>query len=214
MKIRPPTIPRTLSSIDDLKKTLLEDKLLEGVEVTDGDVSEVKFKTVRITDCRLQTVDFLQTHFEKLTVSDTIFKRCSLIACDFGDSDWSYVQLTGNQCSGAQFQVAAMKDVVFDDCKLDLTNFRSASLTNVRFENCTFNDTDFYGAKLTNVAFADCRIDKIEFSTAELKNVDLTSSQIGILQGMESMKGAKISSIQLASLAPYFAQALGIEVEN
>lgn len=54
----------------------------------------------------------------------------------------------------------------------------------------------------------------MQFVDAKLKNVDFRTSELSRIRGLESLKDAKISSLQLVTLAPELAQALGINVED
>jgi uncharacterized protein YjbI with pentapeptide repeats len=124
------------------------------------------------------------------------------------------MQIIDSRCSGAQFQMCSIQDVVFKGCKLDLVNFRFAKLKNVIFRDCLVSDTDFYNAELTNVRFDKCNIEKIELSGTKNKNLDLRSSQLGSIHGSGSLKGAIIDQMQLMQLAPYLAQEIGLTIKD
>lgn len=50
---------------------------------------------------------------------------------------------------------------------------------------------------------------------AQLKKVDLRGAvALGITGGIDALRGATISSTQLLDLAPVFAQALGVTVQD
>ena len=76
----------------------------------------------------MQNTNFLQAHFENLSVIDTVLMNCSLIAAYFGDSDWNYVEINDNQCSGVQFQTATLKNVVLVAASLTLLTLETQSL--------------------------------------------------------------------------------------
>lgn len=114
MKITAPTISSDLDTIDDLKKQLLNNELLESITTKDQDLSDIKVGTARLSECKLQNVDLLQAHFEKLSVTDAILNNCSLIAAQVAGSEWNYARLTACQCSGVQFQTGKLANVTLD----------------------------------------------------------------------------------------------------
>lgn len=213
MKVALPTLENDIDIIDDASSLLFSKEALKNIQATAVDISAKKIKSADVEACRLQKVDFTESALEKFVIKDTFIDSGSLVACNFTESGWRYVVVSNARCSGTLFQMSKLKDVVFRDCKLDLTNFRYAKLENVLFDNCLLNDTDFYNAELTNVTFDGCTIEKIELSSAKLKKVDFSSSELEIVQGITSMKGAIVSSLQLISLAPYLANELGLVVK-
>jgi hypothetical protein len=61
--------------------------------------------------------------------------------------------------------------------------------------------------------FENCVIEKIELSQSKLKDVDFSSSELRVISGIESFRGATVSQQQLYDLAPYIAREFGIIIE-
>ena len=59
--------------------------------------------------------------------------------------------------------------------------------------------------------FVDCNIDELNVAGATLSGVDLTGARLRSLIGVESLRGAIVSSEQLIDLAPILAAQLGLE---
>jgi uncharacterized protein YjbI with pentapeptide repeats len=107
-----------------------------------------------------------------------------------------------------------LEDATFENCKLDLANFRFTKFKNVRFVDCILDKADFYQSELKSVVFERCTLNETEFSQAKFDKADFRTSDIAGIKGVESMKGAIISSAQLIYIAPLLVAQLGIIVED
>ncbi len=76
------------------------------------------------------------------------------------------------------------------------------------------SDDKLTGLRLKNVEFGGSSVDNISFAGAQLKNVDLSQAQLISVKHSAGLKGATISYEQLTSLAPNFAQELGILIKH
>jgi Pentapeptide repeats (9 copies) len=88
-------------------------------------------------------------------------------------------------------------------------NFREAKITGVTFTDCLLRNVDFAEARLSRRVFAGCKLSGTDFSRASLDRVDLRGSELGLIVGPDPLRGAIISSGQLAAIAPVLAGALG-----
>jgi len=136
---------------------------------------------------------------------------------DGSNSDWTGATMTRvvirrTRLTGMQLPESELEDVLFSQCKLDYVNLRMAKLRRVSFEDCLFDDTDFAGSELDRVDFADCRIRNSELSGAKLSGVDLRSSDIGFRGGVQALRGAVITPLQLMDISAALAHEMGIEV--
>jgi uncharacterized protein YjbI with pentapeptide repeats len=132
---------------------------------------------------------------------------------DIAETQWTDSTFAGGSVAGVQAFGARLGRVVFAGCKLDSVNFRDAELTGVTFTDCLLRDVDFAGATLRRTVFAGCRLTGVDFSRSSLDQVDLRGSELGVIVGPNPLRGAIISSGQLATIAPMLAESLGITVE-
>jgi uncharacterized protein YjbI with pentapeptide repeats len=116
--------------------------------------------------------------------------------------------------AGVEAFGSTLRRVSFHGCKLDSVNFRDSGLTDVRFENCLLRGVDFSGATLTRTVFAQSQLRKVNFSKASLAEVDLRGSELDIVAGPDSLRGAIISAGQLTGIARALAESLGIIVTD
>jgi uncharacterized protein YjbI with pentapeptide repeats len=114
--------------------------------------------------------------------------------------------------TGSELAEAALTDVTFADCRLDLVGLRMAKLERVVFRDCRMAECDLYGASLTDVLFEHCELREATFSTATLKRVELRNCDLSGLRGVEALRGVRMPWNDVLENAPLFAIALGIEI--
>jgi uncharacterized protein YjbI with pentapeptide repeats len=209
-----PHLPSELAQLDNLRKALRRDESLSSFIASNQDLSAAKAKTLIITEARLEKVNASEANFEKLGLSDVALLRCDLTATNCAESSWRRVKLQNMRCSGLKLQTSTLKDVVFEDCKLDLSNFRFSKLKNVQFKDCVLDEADFYKTELENVQFLCCSLNKAEFSAAKCKDVDLRTSDLAGISGVEGLAGATIDSVQLIAIAQTLAHYFKIQVSD
>lgn len=209
-----PQLPAQLDALDDLQQALRHNESVSGVAVQGSDLAGIKIKSLTITDAKLSKISAVEADLEKLELLDVHVQHSELTAANCADASWCRVQLKNMRCSGLKLQTSTLKDVAFEDCKLDLVNFRFAKLKNVTFKNCSLNESDFYMARLENVQFQYCTFNKCQFSGATLKNVDLRTSDLTDLSGVSGLAGATIDHVQLIALAPLLASENRIAVRE
>jgi uncharacterized protein YjbI with pentapeptide repeats len=73
---------------------------------------------------------------------------------------------------------------------------------------------DFTGATLTRTSFTGCRLAATTLTRTTLDRVDLRGAELGITTDATSLRGAIVTSEQLAAMAPVLAESLGIVVDD
>jgi uncharacterized protein YjbI with pentapeptide repeats len=209
-----PQLPSELTVLSDLHAALKCDESLSGFVATNQDLYGAKAKALSIAEAKLEKVNTSEANFERLSLSDVVFVLCNLTATNCAEASWRRVQLSNTRCSGLKIQTSTLKDVVFRDCKLDLSNFRFSRLKNVQFKNCVLDEADFYSSELENVQFQGCSLNKAEFSAAKCRFVDLRTSEIAGILGIEGLAGATIDSVQLIAISQLLAQSFKINISD
>ena len=175
--------------------TTLEDKL---------EFDEVAFSSIEAES----------TDLEKISIIDSTLDKCNFSAAKVNESLFQRVKITDSRMSGIIWYDAILKDIEIVNCKIDLANFRATKFKNVIFKDCVLNGSDWQGATLTNVKFDNCTLDDMDVNNCIMSNVDLRSSTFVGLQGLNGLAGATLSRSQLITLAPIFANELGIKIED
>jgi uncharacterized protein YjbI with pentapeptide repeats len=180
---------------------------LIGVELSGLSASGLSFD-----ESILEKVLFGEARLERLGLTDSELLRCDLAAARCTGSSFIRVGVSGTRLAGTDLSRSLIKDVVFEDCKLDMANFRFTKLTRVRFISCTLHETDFQMAELTDVEFQSCQLLKTAFDRCKPRSVDARTSQLHDIRGWQSLRGLTIDPIQLAAVAPELAAELGLKV--
>lgn len=214
VKITSPAIPPQLDPIAGFSRLIASEDNLEDVKIENESFHQSTLQAFSIANSRIMKTDFTGVEIHGFGIKNAVFGDCDMTVAKYPDASWHTAQLHDSRCSGMQLDKAVLKDVLFKNCKLDMTNLRFAKLVNIIFDSCVVNEMDFYNADLKNIAFINCDIDNVEFSSAKLHNVDLTESRIINLKGASSLRGATINNEQLIYLAPYLASEFGIKVSK
>lgn len=122
------------------------------------------------------------------------------------------VELRRCRLTGVELAEAALSDVTFEDCRLDLAGLRIAKLERVVFRDCRMAECDLYEASLTDVLFERCELREATFSGVRLKRVELRGCDLAGLSGAESLRGARMPWNDVLENGPLFAAALGLEI--
>jgi uncharacterized protein YjbI with pentapeptide repeats len=170
--------------------------------------------SARFLECAFTGVTFQGGRLRRSRFIEAWLKDVRITLTDLAETQWTDVAFAGGVIAGVQAFGARLDRVVFAGCKLDSVNFREAQLTGVTFVDCLLRDVDFAGAKLTKTALRGCQLSGADFSRTSLDQVDLRGSELGLIVGPEPLRGAIISSGQLAAIAPVLAEALGIVVDD
>jgi uncharacterized protein YjbI with pentapeptide repeats len=122
------------------------------------------------------------------------------------------VEFRGCRLTGAELAEAGLRDVTFDECRVDLVGLRYAKLERVVFRDCRMGECDLFGASLKDVLFERCELREATFSTATLQRVELRACDLAGLRGAEALRGARMPWTDVVENAVLFASALGIEI--
>lgn len=211
MKIAKPILPIKLEDISledfqdgDIETALLQDADATNIHIVDLQISEVAFERNVLTSAQL----------ERASIRDFTAKQCDFSAAHITNGNVNRAEFNSNRMPAVDFNKTTLHDVTFKGCKLDMANFRFSDLRRVKFTDCTFTESDFLGATLHDVSFESCTLEKTVFDQAKCKFVDLRTSDLIEISGWMSLKGATIDSVQLANVAPYLANELGLTIRN
>lgn len=167
------------------------------------------------TECAFSAATLTRGRYRRTRFDDVWLEGVRIVGADLAESGWMDCEFTSGLLAGLQAHGTQMRRVVFHNCKFDSVNLRASALRDVAFANCLLRDVDFAGATLTGVSFPGSTLDGVSLEKAKLAKVDLREAAgLRITSGVEALKGATISSLQLLELAPVLAQVLGITVDD
>jgi uncharacterized protein YjbI with pentapeptide repeats len=138
------------------------------------------------------------------------------------DADWANRQARGavarraelRRCrlTGTELAEAALTDVTFEECRLDLAGLRIAKLERVVFRDCRMAECDLFEATLTDVLFERCELREATFGGVKVQRVELRGCDLAGLHGAEALRGVRMPWNDVLENGPLFAAALGVEI--
>jgi uncharacterized protein YjbI with pentapeptide repeats len=188
----------------------------DGASFEGSDAGHARFAECAFTG----GTGFDGARLRRARLTDVWFGEARLVAVDLAESSLTDVWFSGCVLAGVQAFSCIGRRVLLRGCKLDSVNFRDGKLTDVTFEDCVLRDVDFASAKLSRVRFPGCQLIGVDLTHATCTDVDLRGARLGsesaagIKAGYDAMRGVRIDSLQLVTLAPLLAHHLGITVAD
>jgi uncharacterized protein YjbI with pentapeptide repeats len=116
---------------------------------------------------------------------------------------------------GANLNQLILKNVIFEDCRLDYANLSQLRTTSPTiFIGCSLIETNFYQSNLTAAAFDGCKLAATHFDECDLKGADMRGNDLAALTGVMSLRGARLSETQLAGLTEAVVQDLQLDLRG
>lgn len=200
---------------------VLPDSLVAGDALEPhGDYDGVLFDAVDLRgqrggNARVTGSRFRRCGMDGVALSAALLAECELDGIDAADLDLSGarlrdIEIASARIGGLQAHDADVVRVRFRGCRLGYVNLRAATLADVVFERCTITDLDIGDASAQRLRFTECTIERLSCPHATLRDVDLTGADTGAVSDPDGLRGATISTAQLAVFARGFADHLGI----
>jgi uncharacterized protein YjbI with pentapeptide repeats len=122
------------------------------------------------------------------------------------------VELRRCRLTGAELGEAVLRDVVLEECRLDLVGLRNARLARVVLRDCRMSECDLYGTALKDVLLERCELREATLSAATLDRVELRGCDLTGLRGAEALRGARMPWVDVIENAGLLATVVGIEI--
>jgi uncharacterized protein YjbI with pentapeptide repeats len=165
---------------------------------------------VTIDRCVWRSVTLSDRKAQRLRVRDARIENSDLANIDLTNSALERVEVVSSRLTGAKCNEAQFKNVLFQECKLDLAMLRMAKLEQCVFDNCNLTEADFYGTELSGSIFRRCDLSRADISHANLTGADIRDCRIDGMRGTPaSAAGLVISPDQAVLLITLF----GVRVE-
>jgi uncharacterized protein YjbI with pentapeptide repeats len=212
----PPVEPKEPDVSADLPTRDLAGERLIGLRVGEaalgGDLSERAAADLRLQDVRLRNLDLTGTEAPGLMLADAVVTGGSWANLRAARGSLIRVDARELRATGADFTEATLKDVVFEDARLDLATFRFAKLERVVFRDCRLEEADFLGAVLGSVGFERCTLAGASFVDATCDRCELRDCELSGLEGIEGLRGARMRWSEVIQVAGLLAGAAGITI--
>jgi uncharacterized protein YjbI with pentapeptide repeats len=194
---------KTILELVDEPRSDIDEVLLE---VADEyiEVKAASDATLQLAPGKYRYIDLSDAKIKDSLFNNVATFRSTVVRCIF-----SKTQMTGLQLPEGNF-----KHVVFKNCRMNLTNFRSSTFLNCVFEDCDLTEADLGGSSLTNVLFLNCQLAQADFSNCKNKRLEFEGCALSAINGINGLRGAAISNQNLIEIAALLAQDMNITVNN
>jgi len=174
----------------------------DSIEISNRVFITKNITCLDIDNCHFKRCNFGKIKGTNIKINNTLIEDSDLSNLNLDRILLDSVDFVGCRMTGFIAINSSIRDATFKNCKLNLAQFRFSHLKNIIFENCILEEADFYNADINNVIFRECNLIKAEMSKTKLFETDFRTSNIaGMNIGIESLKGAVISSTQLIDLS-------------
>lgn len=209
LDLRQPQRLSPISSEEFIRRPTAECRSFESAHFED-----VELRDASLVECSVEGLNVVDTDLTGLSAVESTIERLNAPALLCSRSSWRSVSVTGSRIGAAELYDAEWSEVYVQASKLDLVNLRGAKLTDVLLENCQIGQLDLGSASVQRLALRHCAVETLVVSGAQLKDVDLRGAELHHITGIEFLRGATVSPLQLQELAGHLAEHLGIEVSD
>jgi uncharacterized protein YjbI with pentapeptide repeats len=192
--------------------------------VPEATFERLGFYDLDLSDRTAESVAFEQCRFHRANLSGSVLDRVSLTDCLVENSDFANVRSDGgalvrlraetSRMTGLAVTKGLVKDVVFAECRLDLSGWRFTDFQAVRFTGCNLARADFTEADLTGAQFVGCDLTGAQFEKAKMTGTRFRGCALVDIGGVLSWRGAVVPATDLLALSYTLAAAVGIRVED
>ncbi|MGK8488698.1 pentapeptide repeat-containing protein [Nocardia asiatica] len=201
--------------LTDLDGDLETEGDYDCLRVDGGELDDLDLRHARFNESVFTSVEFSRGSLRFSRFTDVWLRHVRWVGTELADTGWLDGEVVSGAMSGVDFAGANLRRMRFEGCKFDSVNFRGAQLREVSFIDCVLRDCDFAEAALTEVTVPGSELLRLSLRKARLAKVDLRgATALDFTDGLDSLRGATITSLQLMDLAPAFARSVGITVRN
>ena len=187
---------------------------LEGRSFTDIAVDAVDLESAELTACRVSALRASALGLRYAHLSELAMAGIDAPIWTTARGTWRDVEVDASRSGSIEAYESSWNGVHFRNCRLGFVNLRGSSLQDVAFTDCMIDELDVGQSKITRFAAPGTRIGRLLVEQSTLQHVDLRGADLSDIAGLNALRGATISSSQLAQLAPLLAADRGIDVSD
>ena len=209
-----PKLPKSLTAARSPEDELDDEGAYVALHYENTDLANRTATGVDIDQCQFSTVTFGQSVLDRARVSDSVVRGCDFANLRSSRASLTRVAFTGSRMTGMAWADGILREVIAEDCRMDMAAFRFSTFKNVVFSDCKLVQADFHEADLRGVRFERCDLTGAQFQNAQLEGARLSACTLDGIGGVTSLKGAIVTSGDALGLAYALAGALGIRIED
>lgn len=209
-----PDLPADLASAKLPADDLVDGGFYLALAFAGLDMSGREAMDAEVDQCLYSDVNISRVSLRRAAIRDAVFERCDLANLRARDSAMSRTAVRSSRMTGFSWLAGDLRDVTFDDCRIDLASFAGSKLSDVVFTGCRLEQADFGGADLSSARFERCDLSGAQFSDARMTGTRLSGCDLTGINGVTSLRGSFIDSTDALALVASLANALGITLEE
>ncbi|MCI8388310.1 MAG: pentapeptide repeat-containing protein [Clostridiales bacterium] len=198
--------------------TTIENRDYSNENFSDIEVMPEKLGRVRFTDCRFNSLSFLDT-----VLDGTVFENCSfdftriggkLNHCAFLNCSFRYANLLGAEFDGCKMTGSNLAELTNPGYLISGGDWSYTEIAKLAIKKHDLGSVNFTGANLFECRFEGCRLGGVRFDNAvvnrmSLKNSDIAGTSFAFVNmGQIDFKGCTAD----LDFAVAFTRAHGIKV--
>ncbi|WP_150240655.1 pentapeptide repeat-containing protein [Nocardiopsis quinghaiensis] len=149
---------------------------------------------------------------EEERVANTDFRSVDLSSHRLVDVRLDRCRFRTSRLMGTSLVRVSLRDVVFEGCQFDYATWAQVrTVSDVAFVGCSFKEAEFEGCDLREAVFDDCTFG-VDLRGTSLTGADLRESDLSGLSGLASLRGAKVTAMQLRQLSEVMVRDLNLTV--
>ncbi len=182
-----------------------DDKTFKNFIFEQDEIIDVEFH-----DCIFEKSSFVETKFASCKFTDCTFSNCDLSMinvgeCNFVNTEFENSKMIGIDWTssnlGKQAKFQFYKNIDFNNCVINYSNFLGLNLKKILFHNCIAKEVDFSEANLNEANFSGTDLEGSLFKQTDLTDANFVGAKnYTIVPGLNKMKGAKFSMPEVLSL--------------
>ena len=208
-RLSPPDLPRAFAEIVGVEPH--GDFLQARITGWEGtvDASHAAF-----TECTVAAASVDRLELTGATLVDVEFDALRATSVHGREARLRRVRLTGGRIGTLDLATAGVDEVELRGIRIDYLSLGGAKVEDLLVADCTIGTLDLPQATLSRVRFESTRAEEVDTRGMRADSLDLRGLDAASYLDVGSLRGATLTPWQIEQLAPAFATALGIDVQD
>lgn len=202
---------RSESILDVFIKADIEECDVNGFHFSDETVEGLHVSNMDISYCVFINCKFRNCIFDGVSFNNCLFKNCDLSFINLTQGSFVRTELIESRISGLNLTYSIINNVLLKFTPCRFTNFSEARITYVEFVGCDMTSCSMDKCRIKQTTFTQCDLTGTDFTRTSLSGIDLRGNRInGIIFMGGELDGAIVDTVQAIGLI----RLMGLKVED
>lgn len=182
------------------------------MEFKDQEYFQEKFNLASSTGQSIEEKSFEECKFTNCSFIDCTIKKSRFIQCEFSNCVFSAIKPTSSRFIDVKYvkskvmsfdwsQTEEVRDLQFENCQLDYSNFRMVKATSMQMIDCSAKGVAFEEADLSKGVFKGTDFEEATFNNTKLTEANFEKAQNYVINpNNNNIKKARFSYPEVMSL--------------